>query len=135
MQGLQPIKCILLGHTSRFHPFIMAAEICCAHRNTLFVSIHDEHFSFYLIIQATLIRKCFYMQTQLQGIEFILTVVWTVNHQNKFITRLQLYIILFFRHQPQSNEMTVNLMYRQLVMKMFVQENQILESFLQNGKF
>ena len=52
------------------------------------------------------------MQTQLQGIEFILTVVWTVNHQNKFITRLQLYIILFFRHQPQSNEMTVNLMYR-----------------------
>ena len=28
MQGLQNIKCIPLGHTSRFHPFIHVAEIC-----------------------------------------------------------------------------------------------------------
>ena len=132
MQGLQHIKRILLGHTSRLHPFIMAAEICCAHRNTLYVSINDEH---YIIIQATLIRKCFDMHTQLQGIESILTVVWTVNHQNKFIAILHLYIIFFFRHQPQSNEMTVNLIYRQLVMITFVQENWISESFLQNRKF
>ena len=52
------------------------------------------------------------MHAQLQGTEFILAVVWTVNHRNKFITRFHLYIIVFFRHQPQSNEMTVHMMYR-----------------------
>ena len=33
------------------------------------------------------------MHTQLQGIESILKVVWIVNHQNKFITRLHSCII------------------------------------------
>ena len=33
------------------------------------------------------------MHTQLKGIESILKVVWFVDHQNKFITRLHLYII------------------------------------------
>ena len=49
MQGLQNIKCIPLGRTSWFHPFIMVAEICCAtrfwrSRNILYVSVKDEHF-------------------------------------------------------------------------------------------
>ena len=64
MQGLQNIKCIPLGHTSRFHSFIMVAEICCEtrfwrSRNTLYVSVKDEHFFlFYIIIKTILLRKC-----------------------------------------------------------------------------
>ena len=47
MQGLQNIKCIPLGRTSRFHPFILVAEICGVtrfwrSRNTLYVSAKDE---------------------------------------------------------------------------------------------
>ena len=69
MLGLQNIRCIPLGHTSRFHPFLMVAEICCKtcfrrSRNTLYVSVKDEHFfSFYIIIKTILktilLRKCF----------------------------------------------------------------------------
>ena len=63
MQGLQNIKCIPLGHTSRFPPFIMVAEICCEtrfrhSRNTLYVSVKDEHF-LYIILKTILLRKCF----------------------------------------------------------------------------
>ena len=51
MQGLQNIKCIPIGHTSRFHLFIMVAEICCdtrfrRSRDTLYFSVKDEHFLF-----------------------------------------------------------------------------------------
>ena len=75
------------------------------------------------------------MHTLLQGNESILKMVWTFNHQNKFITRLHTYIIfiIFFRHQPQSNVMTVNLKYRQLAMKTFVHGNWISEGFWQTG--
>ena len=65
MQGLHNIKCIPLGHTSRFRPFIMVAEICCETRfrrtrSTLCVPIKDEHFlPFYIITKAVLLRKCF----------------------------------------------------------------------------
>ena len=65
MQGLHNIKCIPLGHTSRFPPFIMVAEKCCEtrfrrSRNTLCVPIKDEHFlPFYIITKAVLLRKCF----------------------------------------------------------------------------
>ena len=63
MQGLQNIKCIPLGRTSWFHPFIMVAEICCAtrfwrSRNILYVSVKDEHF-FFLYNKTILLRKCF----------------------------------------------------------------------------
>ena len=62
MQGLQNIKCIPLGHTSRFHPLLMVAEICCETRfrrsqNALYVSVKDEHF--FLFILTILLRKCF----------------------------------------------------------------------------
>ena len=51
MQGLQNTKCIPLGRTSRFHSFIMVAEMCCETRfrrspDTLYVSVKDEHFFF-----------------------------------------------------------------------------------------
>ena len=51
MEGLQNIKCIPLGGASRFHLFLMVAEICCEmrfrrSRNTLYVSVRDEHFFF-----------------------------------------------------------------------------------------
>ena len=53
MQGLQNIKCIPLGHTSRFQPFLMVAEICCKTRfqrsqNTLDVSVKDKQFFLFI---------------------------------------------------------------------------------------
>ena len=68
MQGLHNIKCIPLGHTSRFPPFILVAEKCCEtrfrrSRNTLYVSIcfykRWTFLSFYIIIKTILFRKCF----------------------------------------------------------------------------
>ena len=52
-QGLQNIKCIPSGHTSRFPPFILMAEKCCEtflrhSRNILYVSIKDEHFFLFI---------------------------------------------------------------------------------------
>ena len=45
-------------------------------------------------MKTTLLRKCFkFPHTQLQGIESISKVIWIVNHRNKFIARLHLYII------------------------------------------
>ena len=44
MQGLQNIMSIPLGHTSRFHSFIMAAEICC---ETYFWRQRKQSISFY----------------------------------------------------------------------------------------
>ena len=64
MQGLQNDKCIPLGHTSRFHPFIMVQKyvtkrVFGAH-GTLYVSVKDEQFFyFYIIIKTILLRKCF----------------------------------------------------------------------------
>ena len=61
-------------------------------------------FPFYIIIKTILLRKCLNMHTQLQGIESILKVVWIVNHQNKFLTRLHSCIIfvIYFRHQTRN---------------------------------
>ena len=51
MQGLQNAKYIPLGRTSRFHPLIMVAEICCktrfrSSRDNPYISVKDEHFFF-----------------------------------------------------------------------------------------
>ena len=64
MQGLQNINCIPLRHTSRFHPFIMVAEICCEtrfwrSRNTISFCQGWTIFSFYITIKEILLRKCF----------------------------------------------------------------------------
>ena len=64
MQGLQNIKCILVGYTSWFHLFIMVTELCCEtcfwHSwNTRYVSVKVEHFFFYIIINTILLKKCF----------------------------------------------------------------------------
>ena len=53
MKGFQNIKCIPLGHTLRFHSFIMVAEIGWVtrfwrSRNTLYVSVKDEHFFLFI---------------------------------------------------------------------------------------
>ena len=53
VQGLQNIKCIPSGHTSRFPPFILMAEKCCEtflrhSRNIQYVSIKDEHFFLFI---------------------------------------------------------------------------------------
>ena len=53
MQGLHNIKCIPLGHTWRFNPFLIVAEICCEtrfrrSRNILYVSVKDEHFFLFI---------------------------------------------------------------------------------------
>ena len=50
-------------------------------------------FSFNIISKTILLKNVLNMHTQLQGIESILKVVWIVNHQNKFITRLHSCII------------------------------------------
>ena len=75
MQGLQNIECMSLGHTSRFHLFIMVAEICCEtrfwrSRDALYVSVKDKHFfSFYKIIKTIFLRKCFeYAHTISKGL-------------------------------------------------------------------
>ena len=52
MQGLQNDKCIPLGHTSRFHPFIMVQKyvtkrVFGAH-GTLYVSVKDEQFFIFI---------------------------------------------------------------------------------------
>ena len=52
-QGLHNIKCIPLGHTSRFHPFLMVEETCCKtrfrrSRDTLNVSVKDEQFFLFI---------------------------------------------------------------------------------------
>ena len=77
------------------------------------------------------------MHTKFQGTESILKVVWIVNHRNKCIIILHSYIIfvIFLDINLKSNAMTVNLMDRQLAMKMFVQKKWIPESFWQNRKF
>ena len=64
IQGLQNIKCIPLGHTSRFHPLLMVVEICCETRfrrsqNTICFCKRWTFFSFYIIIKTILLRKCF----------------------------------------------------------------------------
>ena len=98
MQGLQNIKCIPLGHTSWFHSFIIVAETCCEtrfqrSRNTLYISVKDEHFFHFYIIRQYCLENVLNMHTQLQGIESIFKVVCIVNYQNKFITRLHSCII------------------------------------------
>ena len=77
------------------------------------------------------------MHTKFQGTESILKVVWIVNHRNKCIIILHSYIIfvIFLDINLKSNAMTVNLMDRQLAMKIFVQKKWIPESFWQNRKF
>ena len=77
------------------------------------------------------------MHTKFQGTESILKVVWIVNHRNKCIIILHSYIVfvIFLDINLKSNAMTVNLMDRQLAMKMFVQKKWIPESFWQNRKF
>ena len=77
------------------------------------------------------------MHTKFQGTESILKVVWIVNHRNKCIIILHSYIVfvIFLDINLKSNAMTVNLMDRQLAMKMFVQKKWISESFWQNRKF
>ena len=64
IQGLHNIKCIPLGHTSRFPPFILVAEKCCKTRFRL--AEHSTCFYkrwtfllFHIIIKAILLRKCF----------------------------------------------------------------------------
>ena len=101
MQGLQNIECMSLGHTSRFHLFIMVAEICCEthfwrSRNTLYVSVQDGHFFLFYIVRQYCLENVLNMHTQLQGIESIMKVVCIVNHQDKFITRLHSCIIFIF---------------------------------------
>ena len=101
MQGLQNIECMSLGHTSRFHLFIMVAEICCEthfwrSRNTLYVSVKDGHFFLFYIVRQYCLENVLNMHTQLQGIESIMKVVCIVNHQDKFITRLHSCIIFIF---------------------------------------
>ena len=65
MQALQNIKCIRLGHTSRFPPFIVVAEICCETRfrasteHSICFCKRWTFFSFYIIIKTILLRKCF----------------------------------------------------------------------------
>ena len=65
------------------------------------------------------------MHTQLQGIESILK--WSRLSITETNSQLD---FTLFGHQLQSNAMAVNLMYRQLVMKTFVQDR-----FWQNRKF
>ena len=63
MQVLRNIKCIPLAHTSRFHPLIIVAEICCetrfrrSRKTTCFCKMNI--FSFYIMIKTILFRKCF----------------------------------------------------------------------------
>ena len=64
MQSLQNIKCIPLGHKSRFYPFIMVAEICCETRfrgsgKTIYFCKEWTFFSFFIIIKTILLRQCF----------------------------------------------------------------------------
>ena len=65
MAGLQNIKCIPLGHTSWFHPFIMMPEISCETRfclsreHSIYFYKRWTFFSFYIIIKTTLPRNCF----------------------------------------------------------------------------
>ena len=98
MQGLQNIKCIPLGRTSRFHPFVMVAEICWEARfrrslNNIFFCKGWTFFSFYITIKRMFFRKCFEYVHTIQGIESILKVVCIVNHWNKVITSLHSCII------------------------------------------
>ena len=113
MQGLQNIKYISLGH-------IIDSSVHNGGRNML-----RNAFSFYIIIKKTLLKNVLNMHTQSQGIKSILKVVRIVNDRNKFKSTLQSYMIsiIFLNIKPQSNAMAVNLMYRQLAMKTFVQKN------------
>ena len=112
MQGLQNIKYISLGH-------IIVSSVHNGGRNML-----RNAFSFYIIIKKTLLKNVLNIHTQLQGIKSILKVVRIVNDRNKFKSTLQSYMIsiIFLDIKPQSNAMAVNLMYRQLAMKTFVQK-------------
>ena len=121
MQGLQNIKYISLGH-------VIVSSVHNGGRNML-----RNAFSFYIIIKKTLLKNVLNTHTQLQGIK--LKVVRIVNDRNKFKTTLQSYMIsiIFLEIKPQSNAMAVNLMYRQLAMKKFVQKNWYRRVFSQGN--
>ena len=123
MQGLQNIKYISLGH-------IIVSSVHNGGRNML-----RNAFSFYIIIKKTLLKNVLNIHTQLQGIKSILKVVRIVNDRNKFKSTLQSYMIsiIFLDIKPQSNAMAVNLMYRQLAMKKFVQKNWYRRVFSQGN--
>ena len=142
MPGLQNIKCIPLGHTSRFHPFIMMPEISCETRfrlsreHSIYFYKRWIFFSFYIIIKTTLLRNCFeYAHTITKDWIYFESGLDCQSPKQIYNWTSLIHDFYFFRHQPQSNAMTVNLMYQQLPLKTFFQENWISGSFWQNRKF